>query len=37
MEMLFQTIQQSKELPATALTVPKSIPPLEELKPRSRA
>ena len=36
MEMLFQTIQQGKELPATALTVPKSIPPLDDLKPFRR-
>jgi ribose transport system substrate-binding protein len=36
MEMLFQAIQQGKELPATALTVPKSIPPLADLKPAGR-
>jgi ribose transport system substrate-binding protein len=36
MEMLFQTIQQGRELPATALTVPKSIPPLGDLNPARR-
>jgi ribose transport system substrate-binding protein len=36
MEMLFQAIQQGKELPASALTVPKSIPPLADLKPAGR-
>jgi ribose transport system substrate-binding protein len=37
MEMLFETIWQGQELPLTALTVPKSIPPLEELKPTARS
>ena len=36
MEMLVQAIQQGKELPARALTVPKSIPPVEDLKPAGR-
>jgi ribose transport system substrate-binding protein len=34
MEMLSQAIQQGKKLPESALTVPVSIPPLAELKPR---
>lgn len=33
-EMLCQAMQQGKEIPETALTVPISIPPLAELKPR---
>lgn len=36
MEMLVEAIQQRKELPALALTVPKSIPPIEDLKPTVR-
>lgn len=36
MEILFEVLQQGKELPPTALTVAKSIPPLEDLKPAGR-
>jgi ribose transport system substrate-binding protein len=36
MEMLCQAIQQGTEVPATAVTVPKSIPPLQDLKPVRR-
>jgi ribose transport system substrate-binding protein len=34
LEMLCQAMQQGKKLPESALTVPVSIPPLSELKPR---
>jgi ribose transport system substrate-binding protein len=34
MDMLCQAMQQGKKLPESALTVPVSIPPLTELKPR---
>jgi ribose transport system substrate-binding protein len=34
LEMLCQSMQQGKKLPESALTVPVSIPPLAELKPR---
>jgi len=33
-EMLFEAIQNGKKAPERALTVPVSIPPLKELKPR---
>lgn len=33
-QMLFEALQQGKKLPERALTVPISIPPLQELKPR---
>jgi ribose transport system substrate-binding protein len=37
MEMLVESLQQHKDQPERALTVPKSIPPLDQLAPRAPA